>query len=169
MSVKTEVTLDVETMSEFMLYHIYSSGAGMMVLALGALNAGLTAAFFTRGEPLLGAVFLVFALLLFLGVPYSVRRRVKAKKDSRRLTEPVGYLFTQDGVDIAAAEQEGSVPWNKLVKAVERKRILVLYDQKKHAIILPIAQLGEQYGAVKEIIREHMPAAAVRFRKRDVK
>ena len=41
MPVKVEVRLDVESMTEFMLYHIYTGSAGALTLVLGALNIGL--------------------------------------------------------------------------------------------------------------------------------
>ena len=38
MSVKVEVKLDAESMADFMIYHIYTSGAGVAALVLGMLN-----------------------------------------------------------------------------------------------------------------------------------
>ena len=42
---------------------------------------------------------------------------------------------------------------------------LILYDREKHPLVLPVDQLGEDLGAVKEMIAAHLPQAAVRFKK----
>ena len=41
MPVKVEVKLDVDSMADFMVYNIYTSGPGMVALILGVLNMGL--------------------------------------------------------------------------------------------------------------------------------
>ena len=61
MPVEVKVTLDVESMSEFMIYHIYTSRVGAFLLALGALNVGLAVAFALHSEAMLTLVFAVFA------------------------------------------------------------------------------------------------------------
>ena len=165
-SVEVKVTLDVESMSEFMLYHIYSSAVGAFLLVLGALNIGLAAAFGMNGEMALTLVFVVFALLLLLGMPISIKSRVASMKDSRRLTEAVIYEFGEDGIQTTTSDRTGKASWGKFQKAVSRKHILILYDDKKKAIILPIAQLGEKYQEIENIIRRKMPEKNIHIRKK---
>ena len=69
MPVEVKVTLDVESMSEFMIYHIYTSRVGAFLLALGALNVGLAVAFALHGEAMLTLVFAVFAICLLYTSP----------------------------------------------------------------------------------------------------
>lgn len=164
MPVEVNVTLDVDTMSEFMIYHIYTSATGALLLALGALNVGLAIAFGVHGDLTLTLVFAVFALLLLLGMPYSIRGRVASMKNSRRLTESVTYEFGEEGIRTVTSERTGKASWGKFQKAVARKRILILYDDKKNAIILPISQLGEKYEEIVSVIRAHMPENAVRIK-----
>ena len=45
MPVKVEVKLDVDSMADFMVYNIYTSGPGMVALILGVLNMGLAVSF----------------------------------------------------------------------------------------------------------------------------
>lgn len=165
-SVEVKITLDVESMSEFMIYHIYTSAVGAFLLALGALNVGLAVAFGMHGEMALTLVFVVFALLLFFGMPLSIKSRVASMKDSRRLTEEVAYEFGEEGIRTTTSERTGKASWGKFQKAVSRKHILILYDDKKNAIILPIAQLGEKYQEIESIIRNKLPAKNVHIKKK---
>lgn len=165
MEVKVKISLDVQAMTEFMLYQIYTGGAGIAVLVLGALNAGLAVAFAVRGEWMMVLVFAVFALLLFFGFPAVIRSRVNALQGKRKFVKPVEYRFGEEGIETEAQERVRKVPWEQFAKAVERKHILILYDKEKHPLVLPVDQLGEDLGAVKEMIAAHLPQAAVRFKK----
>lgn len=164
MEVTVKVTLDVDSMSEFMLYHIYAGGIGAAIVALGALNAGFAAAFAMRGEWIMVVVFAVFACLLLAGFPFAIKNKVAAMEGSKRLTEAVEYKFTEEGIQTVTAEKTGQASWKRFQKAVKRKRILILYDADRHAIILPVSQLGEQYTDIVRMIRAHMPSEAVRIK-----
>ena len=143
-----QITLDAEAITEFMMYQIYTGGAGIAVLALGALNAGLAVAFGIRREWFMMLLFAVFAL-----------------QGQKKFVKPVEYIFDQEGIRTMAAEREKRVPWENVKKAVSRKHILILYDEKKHAMVLPISQLGDDYGAAVDMITAHVPQAAVSIRK----
>ena len=166
MPVEVKVTLDVESMSEFMIYHIYTSRVGAFLLALGALNVGLAVAFALHGEAMLTLVFAVFAILVFFGMPASIKSRVASMKDSRRMTESVTYEFSEEGIKTTTSEKTGKASWGKFQKAISKKHILILYDDKKNAIILPIAQLGEKYQQIIDIITAQMPENAVRIKRK---
>lgn len=164
MPVKVTVTLNVSAMTEFMIYHLYTGAAGIAVLGLGALNVGMALAFGMRGNFPVAAVFLIFALLLFLGFPKMIKRRIEGMKESKRLTEPVTYEFGEDGIRTETSERTGQASWKKFCKAVLRKNILILYDAQRRAIILPVDQLGDKYGDVVAMIKAHMPPGAVRIK-----
>lgn len=168
MSVKVEVKLDVESMADFMIYHIYTSGAGMTALILGMLNVGLTIAFVMKRQFLLAAVFLLFVCLVFIVFPVFIRKKViKQMQNSRRLEETVTYEFMDDGILTTTSEDSGKASWSKFKRAISRKQIIFLYDAQKRAIILPVSQLGDRYTEIVDMIFAHMPAPAVRIRRMD--
>lgn len=170
MSVKVEIKLDVESMADFMIYHIYTSGAGMTALILGMLNVGLTIAFVMKRQFLLAAVFLLFVCLVFIVFPKFIRKKViKQMKNSRRLEETVTYEFMDDGIMTTTSEDSGKASWSKFKRAISRKKIIFLYDAQKRAIILPVSQLGDKYTEIVDMIFAHMPAPAVRIRRLDGK
>ncbi len=163
--IRTQITLDAEAISEFMMYQIYTGGAGIAVLVLGALNAGLAVAFGIRREWFMTVLFVVFALLLFFGFPIVIKNRVSVLQGQKKFVKPVEYIFDQEGIKTVAADREKKVSWENVKKAVSRKHILILYDEKKHAMVLPVSQLGDDYGAAVDMIADHVPRAAVRIRK----
>lgn len=165
MSVKVEVRMDAKSMADFMVYHIFSGKAGVMALILGGLNVGCTVSFVLWGNYGMAGLFLAFAVLVLAGFPYIIRRKViRQVEASERLRAPVTYTFDEEGIETVREDDSGKASWDVFQKAVSRKRILILYDAAKHAIVLPVDQLGENYRPVVDMIRAHMPAKAMKIR-----
>ena len=163
MPIEIKVKMDVDSMTDFMFYHIYSGSAGMMTLGLGALNVGCTIAFFLRGDYLMMLLFIVFAVLLLGVFPVFIRKKVaKQMENSKRLGVEVDYKFDEEGIETTTSYDSGKAPWDMFKKAASTKKNLIIYDGQKRAVILPVHQMGEQKEAVVELIRKHMPPSAVR-------
>ena len=97
------------------LSYLYKQG-GSFLLALGALNVGLAVAFALHGEAMLTLVFAVFAILVFFGMPASIKSRVASMKDSRRMTESVTYEFSEEGIKTTTSEKTGKHPGGNFKK-----------------------------------------------------
>lgn len=165
MPVKVEVRMDVQSMTDFMLYQIYSSGAGVLVSVLAVINIVLTIVFAVKGRMGLMALYAAFLLVVF---PYMIRKKVrKQMSSSRRLNIPVVYEFEDSGVTTTTPQDSGKASWKKFKKAVSRKRIIMLFDEQKQAIILPVDQIEDNYTAIVDLIYKNMPAPAVRIRRLD--
>lgn len=170
MPVKVEVKMDVSSMVDFMLYHIYTSSTGVITIVLGVLNIGLTIAFALKREFLYMVLFFVFAFVILGVFPYRIRVRVeKQMQDSRRLGIPVTYEFSDEGVFTETPDDSGKASWKVFKRAVSRKRILILYDASKQAIILPVDQIQDSYTQIVDLIYKNMPAPAVRIHRLDHK
>ena len=170
MSVKVEVKMDVQSMVDFMTYHIYSGAVGIGSFILGGINIGLTMAFAMKGKYLFMGLFLIFALIIFFIFPYIIKRKVERQmQNSRRLDIPVTYEFDDYVIETTTPDDSGKASWSKFKRAVSKKRIIILYDAQKRAIILPVDQMAEEYTAVVDMIYAHMPAPAVRIRRLDKK
>lgn len=168
MPVKVEVRMDVQSMTDFMLYQIYSSGAGVLVSVLAVINIVLTIVFAVKGRMGLMALYAAFAVVLLVVFPYMIKKKVrKQMSSSRRLNIPVIYEFEDSGVTTTTPQDSGKASWKKFKKAVSRKRIIMLFDEQKQAIILPVDQIEDNYTAIVDLIYKNMPAPAVRIRRLD--
>lgn len=171
MPIKIEVKMDSESMAEFMIYHIYTGTSGILALVLGFLNVGFTISFVMRGNYLLAGVFLIFVAVILFLFPRFIKKSVTKQMENSKLTNPVIYEFDENGVRTKAEDDEEGkfLAWSGFKKAISRKRIVILYDTQKRAVILPIEQMGEHYAAVTDLIAAKMPASAVRIRRGDGK
>ena len=165
MPVKVEIKMSIERMADFMVYHIFTSGAGMMAIVLAAVNMGFSVALAIKGRYGYTALFVLVAVIIIAGFPKLIRMKVRKRlQNSKRLTEPITYEFDEQGIKTTIQDDSGKASWSKFKRAVSYNNLIILYDPEKRAIILPIEQIGEQYDAVVEMIRTHMPAQAVRIR-----
>ena len=153
MPIKVQVRVGAEVMIDFMLYHIYASAVGVITIILGILNIGLGIAFASRKEFLYMAGAFAFAVVVLVIYPQTIKNRVKRQMERMENKDAlVTYTFSEDGVE-----------------TVSRKRLLLLYDDKKQAVILPIDQIQEEYAQIVDMISAHMPAPAVRIKRLDAK
>lgn len=165
MYVKVEVQLTTESMTEFMLHHVYSSGAGKLTRVLGFLNIVFVVTYLAKGQIVNTIMFAVFAVLLFVVFPKFIVMNVKKQMaGSSRLKEPIIYEFDDKGVYASTKEMRGWLLWKDFKKAIALRHTLVLYDDSKQPLILPIEELGENYRIIVQLIRKNMRSSAVKIR-----
>lgn len=169
MPVKINVKLDIISMEDYMVHRIYTSVPGVIAIIVGALNVALCFAFLQKKEYVQLAISAVVAVLFLIGIPYYVRLKVAKMKNSRRLTETVTYEFSDEGIVTTTSQDSGKASWSKFKRAVSKNQIIILYDDQKQAIILPVSQMGDSYTKIVDLIYDHLPAPAVRIRRSDGK
>lgn len=170
MPVKVQVKMDVQSMIDFMLYHIYASMAGVITIVLGVLNIGLGIAFASKKEFLYMAGAFAFALVVLVIYPQTIRGRVKRQMEGLENKEAsVTYTFSDEGVEAVTREDSSKTEWASFKKVISRKNLLLLYNDKKEAVILPIDQIKEEYRQIVDMICAHVPAGAVKIKGLDEK
>ena len=72
--------------------------------------------------------------------------------------------MTEDGITVRQDGVEATNKWDEFAKVISTKKIVVVYVNRVRALIFPRECMGEQYGAVVEMIRTHMPAKRVKIK-----
>ncbi len=143
MPVKVEVKLDVDSMADFMVYNIYTSGPGMVALILGVLNMGLAVSFIMKGDFLLVLMFLAFAFLILGIFPYLIRRKVaKQMQNSKKLGALVTYEFDDVGITTTTADDSGKASWSKFKRAVAGRGLSYCIRRKSRLSYFPSTRWG---------------------------
>lgn len=167
MPVKAEIRLDAKLMSDFMVYHIFSSTAGVAALVLAALNVGFAVSFILKGKYPMALVFVVFVFVIVYVFPRLIRRKVtRQMENSPLLTAPIIYEFDEEGVETTTHNDHGKASWEKFCKAVSHKNMIILYDGQRRSVILPVEQIGDGYEDIVALIEKHLPPKAVKIRGR---
>ncbi|MCP1110656.1 hypothetical protein M2145_002865 [Lachnospiraceae bacterium PF1-21] len=170
MPVKVDISLDEESMVEYTMYQVYTKGAGILSIVMGILNIALVYVFLQRREFGKMALFALMAVVILVGFPMYIRSSMRKQlKGHERIGVPVAYEFSDEGIRTTTGGRSGKASWKAFKKAVSRKGIIMLFDAKKQAIVLPTSQLGDQYTSVVDLIFKNMPAPAVRINRIDKK
>ena len=84
-------------------------------------------------------------------------RQVTAEEANGQVTAEEADTDAVEGKDTQAESGTSAVlKWNQVYKAVKNRKQLLVYSGRASAYILPIDQLGDQEGAVEEVLREKL-------------
>ncbi len=153
-----DVHMTVSALYDYNMHHTYTSSAGIVGTAFGAM---LLVIFAANRQP----AFLVGGLIVILYSPIALylnsRKQVKLNPMFR---SPLHYVMDDEGVTVSQGEQEMTVTWDKMLKAVSTNQSLLLYTSKNIAWVFPKADLGEKKYDIIEMISTHMPPAKVKIK-----
>ena len=158
METEFDVKITPGVLYDYMLYHTYTSAAGLLGSVVGAL---LVVVFFMG----YGALFLIAGIVILAYLPWTLfiksRRQYLANPAFK---EPLHYTMTQEGVAVSQKGEVQSQKWEDMYKAVSTSRSLILYTSPVNASIFPKKDLGEKTAGVIEMISTHMPPKKVKIR-----
>ena len=155
-----ELTVKIEAgdLYDYMLMHSYTSPAGLVGSAFGAILI----LFAIAAQQW---IFIVLGLVMLLYLPWTLF----LKSSSQSLTnpsfqEPLHYLLDEEGLTVSQGEAQEKMAWGDMYKAVSTGRSIILYTSRVNATLFPKRQLGDRRAAVIEIISTHMPPSKVKIR-----
>ena len=158
METEFDVKITPGVLYDYMLYHTYTSAAGLLGSVVGAI---LVVVFFMG----YGALFLIAGIVILAYLPWTLfiksRRQYLANPAFK---EPLHYTMTQEGVAVSQKGEVQSQKWEDMYKAVSTSRSLILYTSPVNASIFPKKDLGEKAAGVMEMISTHMPPKKVKIR-----
>ena len=158
METEFDVKITPGVLYDYMLYHTYTSAAGLLGSVVGAL---LVVVFFMG----YGALFLIAGIVILVYLPWTLfiksRRQYLANPAFK---EPLHYLMNEEGVEVSQKGEVQSQKWEDMYKAASTPRSLLLYTSPVNASIFPKKDLGDKASGVIRIISTHMPAKKVKIR-----
>ena len=87
----------------------------------------------------------------------EANEQLTAEEADRQVTAEEADADAVEGKDTQAESGTSAVlKWNQVYKAVKNRKQLLVYSGRASAYILPIDQLGDQEGAVEEVLREKL-------------
>ena len=157
-----EVTLKVKILAgdiyDYLLYHYYTSAAGLIGSCVGALL--VVSAFLTGTWS-----YLVVGLIILLYLPWVsfLKSRTQAKTNPA-FKEEMTYLFNDEGLTVSVGEEKASCKWDEMHKAVSTGRSIILYTSPINATIIPKRFLTDQRQDLIAIISTHLPPKKVKIK-----
>ena len=156
--VELDVKIEAGDLYDYMLMHTYSSAAGVMGTAFGAVFILLA----------LGTqrwAFIALGALLILYLPWTLfiksRRQILSNPSFQK---PLHYVLDDQGLTISQGEDSVQYLWEEMHKAVSTGRSIILYTSRVNATLFPKRQIEDKKVNVIEMISTHMPPNKVKIR-----
>lgn len=165
MKIRFEVQMKSEYMYNFLINHIYKSFMGAFSILIG-IAALLMAAY--SWNSVRSAYVLCYIAVAVLALVYPpIMLRIKAKQQvalSPVFKHPIQYELDNEGVRVLQGDQDAFGKWEQFYKVASTAKSLIVYTDKKQAMIWPRECMGNQYGAIEELLRKEMPASKLKIK-----
>ena len=154
--IKFDVKMTTGLMYDFLLYHTYTSVAGLISTLLGILLVGFGLNLQNQGttNPL---IYYIAGGILIIYMPInlwlSAQRQVKL---SPIYKEPITYTLCEEGIVTAQNEEEAKAEWSAVQKVVSTGRSIIVYTAKNRGVILEKKAMGNSYQNVLKMISTHV-------------
>ena len=158
MEVEFDVRITPAALYDYMLFHTYTSPAGLIGAVTGAL---LVTAFFMGA----GALCLIAGIIILGYLPWTLFLKSRQQfLANPAFKEPLHYKMTEEGIEVSQNGETQSQKWEDLFKAVSTPKSLILYTSRVNASIFPKKDLQQNATAVIRMISTHMPPKKVKIR-----
>lgn len=166
---KFKTKIKTNELFQFLIRHSYAGLSGKIGLVISLWAAVM----FLKGLPEFAGNETKMIVLGFLALLFTVVNPVmlytKAKKQS--LTNPaykniMEYELEEEGIKLYVGEQEGGIPWDRIVQIKESSSLYMLYTTRINAFLWPKKDMGEQEKEIMNYVLDHIDPNAVQLPKR---
>jgi len=157
-----EVTLKVKITAgdifDYLLYHYYTSAAGLIGSCVGALL--VVSAFMTNTW-----IYLVVGLIILLYLPWVsfLKSRTQAKTNPA-FKEEMTYIFDDEGLKVVVGDESAGCKWDDMNKVVSTTKSIIVYTSPINATIVPKRFLTDKKQDLIAIISTHLPPKKVKIK-----
>lgn len=161
MKIEFDVKMTTAKMYDYMLRHVFTTFAGIIGEVLGIL---LIVSFFVY-ETDQRWLYLIMGIVVVLYQPVSLYMRAKKQVLSNDVfKEPLHYVLDEKGITVSSKEDQSSLEWSMMYKAVSTTRSIIIYTTKINACIFPKEDMKDQKDAIIKMICTHMDPKQVNIK-----
>lgn len=158
MVIELDVKLEHKDMFRFNLYHTYHGFQGWLSIILGVVIIGLNIYTIGQIEMMYTLLYFFFGLLFIVYNPISLyfsSKRTVTKSET--LKNSLHYKLSEEGICVSAGEEEGTIGWKQIYRAVGTKDNLLLYTGRRNAYVIPWRTTEGKTEELKSLINEQLP------------
>lgn len=138
-----DVQMDEKTLYDFVMYHNYMAGSGVVWIIFGIVAIAL--AIFS-GETVSMSYRLIYALfgiLFIVYIPWDLKRKAKKQLATNPFyAKPIHYVVNEEGICSAQDEQEATVLWKDFRRVKLSKKSVIIYMKNRSACVFPREVFG---------------------------
>lgn len=152
------VTVTWKHLFDYMLYHTYTSLAGIMATAAGSM---MIIGYTTTHK----LIYLIAGIIVILYLPWNIF--LLAKKRALTTPEyafPITYSMEEEGIRISQQDKSDLLEWSMVTKVVSTPSSILVYTGKNNATILPKQEMGKNKEGIIRHISTHVNPDKVKIR-----
>ena len=156
---KFQVSMTVPYVYNFMMKNAYQGFKGIagILVSVGAFVLYLMG--FGKDDDFTNMLLIIIPALMVLNPIYLYYKAYKQVKLNPSFHKPLNYIVNEVGITVGQGTEEGTIPWDNIVRVVETKKSTLVYISRKIAYIFPKEELKDQYEPFKALIRENVEAS----------
>ena len=167
MEVKVSMKQELKDLYGFLMFHIYSSPAGILGLFIsigGFVGFAYMLTLKNTNPMFLGALFMI-GLMFTVIQPLLTRSRAKKqiKQNEEKSQDVLEYVINKSGIEVTQGELRGFSSWDEIVRIESTKKLVMLYTSKVHAYVIPKRFLEEQMDTFIELVKENCQAGYIKL------
>lgn len=138
MKYEFDVQMDEKALYDFILFHNYKMGSGIIWIVFGIFALGL--AIFSGGTTPITyrLIYGLFGLLFVFYIPWDLKKKVQRQLKSNEVyAKPIHYVLDEEGIHSFQDEKEATVVWKNFRKIKVSKKSVIIYMKNKNACIFP--------------------------------
>lgn len=156
--VNVEIKMDAKTLFNYMMSNSLLTGSGLLKWVVTVLALFLMIYYIIQGD--MGTSVFLLALILVINLVlqpltyfFSAQKQVIQNQNFKH---PIKYSLTNDGVLVDQNAGKGTVTWSMLLKAIETRKLFLLYLSANQALIIPKSFMEDSdIKKAREIIIRH--------------
>ena len=154
---KFEINLDATYLWRFSMYHVNRGLQGIFNLLFTA--AAVLCLIFARDQLSGGYIALLVVCALAFSVWQPLLLYLKSRKQAKTagIRETLRMEFGEELVTVSQADQVQELPWDRIVKLIRTKHMVIIYTDRIHAYLLPVSVVGERMEEFAALVRKHLP------------
>ena len=159
MEVDFDVRMDVPTLFDYLFRHTYTGIEGIAGISIGLIAAGL---FIVTKQ----WMYLIAAVIVFCYPPLTLLfQAMRQIRTNPAFKDVIHYHLGEEGVAVSQGTNSQTMHWERMHKAVETGKSIILYTGPVNASIFPKKDLGEKESALRKTIALYLEPGKNKLKK----
>lgn len=153
--IKVKVKMNQGMLYDFLMYHAYHSMSGIFGTLFGLFWIGFGIVKRQSIDSSMLLLYIGMGLLFVFYMPVTLWFRANMQmKSNQSLNIPLNYSFNEEGMTLRQEKESATLSWDHVSKVCKSRKNLFIYTGIRNSSILPLKEIGDQYGELKSLIEK---------------
>lgn len=167
MNINLDIKITAKDLFRFNMNQAYKGTQGILSIVLPILIFAYAVT--TYGDVSIGStlVYVGLGIVFLVYVPVSLWMRSKkvVLDPNNALSKALHYTFTEEGIRVSVEEESVELKWEHIYQIRTTGDLLLIHTNRIHAYILPLAQVGDNYDVLSQLVHAKLEKYRIKMYK----